>query len=147
LATKVAIDEGPTSSAGFGAFSPCRAREAEDLLDDVAHVHGGGRRAARLDLGAQVAQVFRPDLGHQPIAERRQDVPVDDALAHRLRALGHPGFFQPALRELFEGLGLGRPALFALLLLGGRPAFGDRLARFHAALARHQQARSQSLDP
>jgi hypothetical protein len=56
LATKVAIDEGPTSSAGFGAFSPCSA--------DVAHVYGRRRCSARLDLGAQVAQVFRPDLGH-----------------------------------------------------------------------------------
>ncbi len=114
-------------------------RETEDLLDDVADVHGSGRRAACLDLGAQVAQVLRADLGHQPVAEHRHDVPVDDALAHRLGALGHPGFFQPAVGELLEGLGLGRPELLALLLLGGRSAFGDRLARFRAALARHQK--------
>ncbi len=116
-----------------------QGREAEHLLDDVADVHRGSRCAARLDLGTQVAQILRADLGHQPIAERRHDVSVDDALAHRLGALCHPGFFQPALRELLEGLGLGRPALLALLLLGGRSAFGDRLASFRAALARHQK--------
>jgi hypothetical protein len=116
-------------------------REAEHLLDDVTHVHGGGGRAALLDLCAQVAQVLGADLGQQPTAECRHDVAVDDALAHRLGAVRHPGLFQPAVGELLEGLGLGHAALLALLFLAGGLTFGDSTPRFHAALPRHQQAR------
>jgi len=57
-------------------------------------MHGGGRCAARLDLGAHDAEVFRADRGH-------------------------PGFFQPAFGERVEALGIGRPEVLALLSLGG----------------------------
>ena len=48
--TKVAIDAGPTSSAGIGDLLAVQDREAVDLLDDVADVDRRRRRAALDDL-------------------------------------------------------------------------------------------------
>jgi hypothetical protein len=103
-------------------------RVGEHELDDLAGDDGRGRRTAPLDLGAQGAQVLRPDLGHAPVLEDRTDAPVDDRLAHGLGAVGHPVLGEPALGVLAEGLRIGQPAFLALLFLGGRDALGASTA-------------------
>ena len=133
LGLKVAIDDGPTSSAGIGGLLAVQVRETEDLLDDVADVDGRRGRSACLHLGAQCAQVIRVDLGEELVAERRHDVPVDDAFAHRAGAVGHARFRQPLDGKFLEGLRLGQAALLALLLLARGAPLGNGALGVHAA--------------
>lgn len=81
-----------------------------------ADVYRGGGSTARLHFAAKGAQVIGGDFVELPVLEGRQDVPINDALAHRLGAIGHASANQPLLGHVAKGLGGGQPALLALLL-------------------------------
>jgi len=55
--------------------------EAVDLLDDVADVDGGRRRAPGFDLGAKLTKVVGRDFAKEPVFPDGQDIPVEDRLA------------------------------------------------------------------
>ena len=90
--------------------------EGIDLVHDVAREHPGRRSTAILDLVAQGAQVISGDFVEFSILEERQNVPIDDVLAHSLEAVYHPGACYPLGGEVTKSLGSGQPELVALLL-------------------------------
>lgn len=100
---------------------------------------GRGRRSTGLHLVAQGPQVIGADLGEQSAFERRQDVAIDDALAHRTGAVGHAGIDQPATRNVAEGLRGGQAPLLALFFVGGRLALGDGPLGVQQLLARQSE--------
>jgi hypothetical protein len=67
LGTKVAIDEPAHFVGGVVDLLAVQDGEGVDLLHDVAHVHGGGGRAARLHLVAQARRSSAADLVEQPV--------------------------------------------------------------------------------
>lgn len=60
------------------------------------------------------------------------------------RELAHPVLLQPAFGKLAEALGFLDAALFALLLLGGRPPFLNRAVRVDQLLSRTRQRQAGS---
>lgn len=60
-----------------------------------------------------------------PVLEGRRDVPINDALAHRLGAVSHSGACKPLLSHLVEGFSGGQAAFLALLLKWGRLDLSD----------------------
>jgi hypothetical protein len=63
------------------------------------------------------AQILGTDLGHPPVLKDREDVPINNRLAHGLGAVGHAVLSQPAPGVLAKASGFGQAALFALLFL------------------------------
>lgn len=110
-----------------------------NLLHDVPNLDSRGGRPAFLDLVAQGSQVFGLDLGQQAVLEDRQDVPVDDVLAHGARAVGQSCIGQPRLHCRAEGLDGAHPAFFALLFERRRDALEHSFARVQEQFARHRQ--------
>ena len=121
--TKVAIDAGPTSSAGLATFSPCRMAKAKTSFTmsltwtavagaprSFTFAHSPRRSSGRIS-------------GRQPVAKRRKNVALEDRSTHGPRAVGHPRFLKPSLAELAEALRLLEATLLALLLLCRRAAF------------------------
>ena len=113
--------------------------EGIDLLHDVADMHRSGWCPAPLHLAAQGAQVIGGDFVEQAVLEGWQDVPIDDALAHRSRAVGHPSASQPLGGHVAEVLGGGQAALLALLLVRRRLALGDGLLGIQQLFAGHRE--------
>lgn len=110
-----------------------------DLLHNVANPDRRGRRSPLLDLVAQRSQAFGLDLSQQVVPEDRQDVPIDDVLAHGAGAVGQPCVGQLGIHRRAEGLDCVHPALLALLLLRGRDAIPNALAGIEQQFARHRQ--------
>jgi len=110
-----------------------------DLLHDVPNLDRGGWRSTLLDLVAQSPQVFGLDLGQQAVLKDRQDVPVDNVLAHGAGAVGQPCVGQPGVHRRAEGLDGDHPAFLALLFERRRGALEDGFARVQEQFARHRQ--------
>lgn len=99
--------------------------EGIDLLQDVPDVDGRSRRSPSLHLVAQGSQIIGADFDEKTVLERRQDVAIDDALAHRAGGLSHACVHQPAVSHVAEGLRGGQASLLALFFVGWRFAPGD----------------------
>uniref|UniRef100_A0A0N4ZGT4 LigA n=1 Tax=Parastrongyloides trichosuri TaxID=131310 RepID=A0A0N4ZGT4_PARTI len=106
-----------------------------DLLDDVPDMDGRGGRAPLHDGLAMGAQVVRRDLGEQPVAPLRQDLPVEDGPPHVARAVRHGRGVHPLLRHMREVPRLLQATLGPLLFKCGRYAFGDHPLRIDELLA------------
>ncbi len=74
-----------------------------NLFDDVAGVNGGGRGAALLHLRAELTQIIGRDFGQQAVLPERENIAVENRLAHRARAFRHIAVLEPALAGVVEG--------------------------------------------
>lgn len=100
-----------------------------DLLHDIPNLDRGGEHPAFLDLVAQGSQVFGLDLRQQAILENREDVRVDDVLAHGAHAVSQPCVGQPGVHRCAEGLDGDHPTFLTLLFQCGRDALEHGFAR------------------
>jgi hypothetical protein len=110
-------------------------REAVDLLDDVADVERGGRRAAMLHLRTEHAKIVRRHLRQQAVLPGWQDVAIEDRLTHGARAVRHACLLEPAFARAGDGRGRLSSTARPLLFLRGALAGRNRLARSEAPLA------------
>ncbi len=134
---------------GIGDLLAMKDGEGIDLLDDVAHMDGRGRCASVLHLDALRPQIIGRDLREPPAFPDREDVAIEDRLAHGAGAIRHRRVLEPALANDSKRLACCDPALVALLLLSGRTPLLDFLSCLDTSLTcfgKRPAARSVAAD-